>query len=77
MFALHTRMAQVYSDAIHDGLVSRSPLSRRTSPRMGKQRPYVATTEQIWALHDALDPAIGLGCCWRRSPASGWLRYVG
>jgi hypothetical protein len=27
-FALHSRMAQVYSDAIHDGLVARSPLSR-------------------------------------------------
>jgi integrase len=23
---------------------------------MGKQRPYVATTEQVWALHDALEP---------------------
>jgi integrase len=61
IFALHTRMAQVYSDAIHDGLVSRSPLSRRTSPRMGKQRPYVATTEQIWALHDALHPRYRAG----------------
>src|SRR4029450_3179579 len=30
-----------------------SPCSRRTSPGAGGQRPYVATTEQIWALHDA------------------------
>ena len=52
--ALHARMAQIYSDAVHDGLVARSPLSRRTSPPAGRQRPYVATTEQIWALHDAM-----------------------
>jgi integrase len=59
--ALHARMAQVYSDAIHDGLVSRSPLSRRTSPPAGKQRPYVASTAQIWALHDALVPRYRAG----------------
>jgi integrase len=53
--ALHERMRQIYSDAVHDGLVARSPLSRRTSPGMGRQRPYVATSEQIWALHDAMD----------------------
>jgi integrase len=39
--ALHQRMRQIYSDAVHDGLVARSRL-------------YVATTAQIWALHDAL-----------------------
>ena len=61
MFALHSRMAQLYSDAIQDGLVTRSPLSRRTSPGMGKQRPYVATTDQIWALHDALEPRYRAG----------------
>jgi hypothetical protein len=31
-----------------------SPCSRRTSPGAGKQRPYVATTAQVWALHDAM-----------------------
>lgn len=50
---------------MHDGLVARSPCSRRTSPGMGKQRPYVATTEQVWALHDTVPvgvrPAILLG----------------
>jgi hypothetical protein len=58
MFALHSLMAQIYSDAIQDGIVTRSPLSRRTSPGMGKQRPYVATTDQVWALHDAMEPAV-------------------
>ena len=53
VYALHARLAQIYSDAIEDGLVVRSPCSRRTSPPAGKQRPYVATTDQIWALHDA------------------------
>lgn len=41
-------------DAVHDGLVAKSPCSRRTSPKPGKQRAYVATTEQVWALHDAM-----------------------
>ncbi len=54
VYALHARLAQVMSDAVHDGLIARSPCSRRTSPGAGKQRAYVATTEQVWALHDAM-----------------------
>jgi integrase len=54
VYALHARLAQIFSDAVHDGLVPRNPCSRRTSPPMGRQRPYVATTEQVWALHDAM-----------------------
>ncbi|MEN4399365.1 tyrosine-type recombinase/integrase [Mycolicibacterium senegalense] len=52
--ALHSRLSQIMSDAVHDGLLGRNPCSRRTSPPMGKQKPYVATTEQVWALHDAM-----------------------
>lgn len=51
---LHTRMAQIMGDAVHDSLIPRSPCSRRTSPPRGRQRAYVATTEQVWALHDAM-----------------------
>lgn len=54
IFALYARLAQLYNDAIHDGVVPRSPCSRKTSPGMGKQRPYVASTEQVWALQDAM-----------------------
>lgn len=54
VYALHARLAQVLTDAVHDGLLARSPVSRRTSPRAGSQRPYVATTAQVWALHDAM-----------------------
>ncbi|GAB3667098.1 site-specific integrase [Nocardioides korecus] len=65
VYALHARLSQLYADAVHDGLVPKSPCSRRTSPGMGKQRAYVATTEQVWALHDAmpehLRPAVLLG----------------
>ncbi|MDR6970836.1 site-specific integrase [Leifsonia shinshuensis] len=50
---------------MHDGIVPRSPVSRRTSPGAAKQRPYVAPTAQIWALHNALPehfrPVILLG----------------
>jgi integrase len=59
--ALHHRLAQIYTDAIGDGLVSRSPLSRRTGPGQGKPRPYVAYTGQIWALHDAMEPRYRAG----------------
>ncbi|SFU09001.1 Site-specific recombinase XerC [Geodermatophilus amargosae] len=65
VYALHSRLSQILSDAVHDGLLARNPCSRRTSPKAGVQRPYVATTEQVWALHDAvpvhLRPAILLG----------------
>ncbi|SCZ65295.1 Site-specific recombinase XerD [Arthrobacter sp. UNCCL28] len=62
VYALHSRLGQVFADAVHDGLLPKSPVSRRTAPKAGKQRAYVATTEQVWALHDAmpagLQPAI-------------------
>lgn len=65
VYALHSRLSQIMSDAVHDGLMARNPCSRRTSPGGGKQRPYVATTEQVWALYDAfpveLRPAVLLG----------------
>ncbi len=52
VYALHGRLSQVMSDAVHDGILVRNPCSRRTSPGAGKQRAYVATTGQVWALHD-------------------------
>lgn len=54
VYALHSRLSQILSDAVHDGVLGRNPCSKRTSPPMGKQKPYVATTEQVWALHDAM-----------------------
>ncbi len=56
IYALHGRLGQIFGDAVHDGILARSPVSRRTSPGAGKQRPYVATTEQVWALHDVMPP---------------------
>lgn len=52
--ALHRRLGQVLTDAVHEGIIPRSPVSRRTSPGHGDQVAYVATTEQVWALHDAM-----------------------
>lgn len=54
VYALHSRLHQVMQDAVHDELVTVNPCSRRTAPPMGRQRPYVATTEQVWALFDAM-----------------------
>jgi integrase len=52
VYALHRRLSQVMGDAVHDGIIPRSPCSRRTSPGPGAQRAYVATTEQVWALYE-------------------------
>ena len=49
VYATYRRFAQIMGDAVHDGIIPRSPCSRRTSPGAGSQRPYVATTEQVWA----------------------------
>lgn len=54
IYALHSRLAQILGDAVHDGLRGRNPCSRRTSPPMGRAKVYVITTEQLWALHDAM-----------------------
>lgn len=53
-YALHSRLSQIMSDAIEDGLLGRNPCSQKTSPPSGKQKAYCATTEQVWALHDAM-----------------------
>ena len=64
-YAIYRRLAQVLGDAVHDGLIPRSPCSRKTSPGQARQRPYVATTAQVWALYEAfpdyLAPAVLLG----------------
>jgi integrase len=54
IYALHSRLSQILGDAVHDGLLARNPCSRRTSPAAGQQKVYVATTEQVWALYDAM-----------------------
>lgn len=65
VYACHSRLSQILGDAVHDGILARNPCSRRTSPGGGKQRPYCATTEQVWALVDAfpehLRPAVLVG----------------
>ena len=48
------RLSQICSDAVHDGVLGRNPCSRRTAPPMGKPKIYLATTEQVWAIHDAM-----------------------
>jgi integrase len=54
VYALHSRLSQILADAVHDGLLGRNPCSRRTAPPMGKPKPYVITTEQMWEVHDRM-----------------------
>lgn len=58
VYAIHRRLSQIMADAVHDGILARNPCSRRTSPGAPDARPYVATTAQVWALHDAVPEAI-------------------
>jgi hypothetical protein len=77
IYALHSRLSQICSDAVHDGVLGRNPCSRRTSPPMGKPKVYVATTEQVWAIHDAVPDICGSLCCWAHSRGCGWQRPPG
>lgn len=54
LHSLHGRLRQIMADAVHGGLLTQNPCSRRTSPGSGQQRLYIATTDQIWSLHDRM-----------------------
>ena len=54
VYALHSRLSQCSPTPFTTASCPQVPCSRRTCPGLGKQRPYVATTEQVWALYDAL-----------------------
>lgn len=74
VYAMHRRLSQVMADAVHDGIIARNPCSRRTSPGAGGQRPYVATTEQVWALHDTMPAHLQAAVLLARLRACGWGR---
>lgn len=54
--AVYRRLAQLLADAEADGLIARSPISRRTTVPGGKQALYLPTTKEVWTLHDAFPP---------------------
>ncbi|WP_406127552.1 tyrosine recombinase XerC [Streptomyces sp. NBC_00989] len=64
-FALHSRLSQVMRAAVRAKKITANPCSRETSPGGGKQRPYVCTDAQLWALYEAAEgkyrPALLLG----------------
>jgi integrase len=51
---LHAKLRQILEDAVHDDVLGRNPCSIRTSPPAGKSKLYVATAEQVKALHDVM-----------------------
>lgn len=54
VYALHSRLSQILGDAVQDGVLVKNPCGRRTSPGQGKQRAYVATTDQVWSLYESM-----------------------
>lgn len=64
-YAIYRRLGQVLGDAVHDGLIPRSPVSRRTSPGAARQREFFPSQEQVQAILAAMPehfrPAVLLG----------------
>jgi integrase len=54
IYVVYGRLSQILGDAVYDGVLGRNPCSKRISPPPGRQKAYVATTEQVWAIHDAV-----------------------
>ncbi|ORW86916.1 integrase [Mycobacterium sp. IEC1808] len=54
IYVLHGRLNQIMADAVYDGRLGRNPCSKKTSPPQGEKKPYVATTEQVWQIYDAM-----------------------
>jgi hypothetical protein len=52
--ALHSRLSQILGDAVYDGVLVRHPCSHRNAPPMGKPKCYMATTDQVRCLYEAL-----------------------
>lgn len=53
-YAIYRRLAQVLGDAVHDGLIPRSPVSRRTSPGAARQREFFPSQEQVQEILTAM-----------------------
>ncbi|MEV6359174.1 tyrosine-type recombinase/integrase [Nocardia asteroides] len=58
VYSLHSRLSQILGDAVHDKVLAHNPCSRRTSPPAGRQKVYVATSEQVWALYYAMPESV-------------------
>lgn len=52
VYAIYRRLSQLLGDAVEDGLISRNPCGKKVSPPQGRQRLTLATTEEVWQLHD-------------------------
>ena len=65
VYALYSRLSQIMIEAVDNDIAIKNPCTRKIAPPMGKQKPYVARPEMIWALLDAMpdhfQPAILLG----------------
>jgi hypothetical protein len=69
IYALHERMRQIYSDAVHDGLVARFLRCRGVPPqvRVGNARTW-PLQRKSGPCTTPWSPGIGPVCCWPHSP---------
>lgn len=65
VYARHNRLKQIMDAAVDEGLLPKSPIGRKTAPKLPSRQFQIPTTEQVWELHNAmpagLRPAILLG----------------
>ena len=48
------RLGSLCAAALDDGILARNPVTRATAVTPGGQRPYVATTDQVWGVYEAM-----------------------
>lgn len=52
--ALCRRLCHIVNDAVEDGVLGRTPCSRRTAPPLGHVKRFSPNTDEVWRLHDAM-----------------------
>lgn len=74
IYALHSRMGQLYSDAVHDGLLPKSRLSRRSAPKAGSSGHTWRRRCRCGPCTTRCRTGCSQQCCWLRSPVCVSLR---
>jgi hypothetical protein len=69
VYALHSRLAQVMGDAVHDGILARNPCSRRTSPAPASSDPTSPRQSRCGRCTTRSLSTCGPPCSWARSSA--------
>jgi len=70
VYALHRRLSQILADAVHDGILPKSPTSRRTSPPHRSSGPTLRPPSRSGRSTTRCRSTSAPSCCSAHSPAS-------